>query len=304
MKNIAGVLQGTVTPGQCHEIASLSPTERDRVINKLMGEATTGRFVVRGLDQQAKLFFFIPVVFTPNDRETSLIANFHGAKQVADALARSGLGQHQQSVRLIPKIFEHEEVAHWSTGDLQTMVHMIMTLDEDKIRRFPKRGSAADAHESTPILSYLVGAVFCRSPTRPVLDVTDWSYVSAVAANLLALQDGGSELQRLPTVLRPMEYKEALIEGTISSVQSTRGFLQSESVDEEGERGECDGGMQIGPTNFIFAPSGSPCIYLDGVKTTAVFQMDTHRLGTEGVQRVMERLHDVASCRTNKNACH
>ncbi|MFD2274256.1 hypothetical protein ACFS07_33200 [Undibacterium arcticum] len=169
MKNIAGVLQGTVTPGQCHEIASLSPTERDRVINKLMGEATTGRFVVRGLDQQAKLFFFIPVVFTPNDRETSLIANFHGAKQVADALARSGLGQHQQSVRLIPKIFEHEEVAHWSTGDLQTMVHMIMTLDEDKIRRFPKRGSAADAHESTPILSYLVGAVFLSIANSPRL---------------------------------------------------------------------------------------------------------------------------------------
>ena len=289
VEKIASMLQGTVAPVQSKQIASLGDAERERAIDACVQEASNTVVDIRGQRHFAKLFF-MPVIFPPREIQSELTTKFSGASVLNKAIARAGLADNNQGVRLISKLFSHGEVSSWSTGKLNKVLRLIVG-DAEMQKANTANAQPSSSANDLPILTYLVGAVYTPYPAMPSLSMSDWSKASAIARNTLGLQDSTAQEMVMPLVLKPMEYKDALIEGTAGAVQMMASVIsESVSAVDEDDADVLSATVHTSSVDMDvnFTSAGDAVLEMNGDAVSVQFQLDRERLGRTGVDRVIQ----------------
>lgn len=220
--------------------------------------------------------FFIPVVFdTDHDTGNSLLQRFDGAAAVVNALGGSA---ENEGVRLVGRLFTHEEVGTWTTREMKSVVKALVTGKEGLLPKY-RPGNDAD-EEHIGVMAYLVGIMYSTEGTTLERLYRNWDRAERIIQLSIGMQinDRGNAMQ-LPRVIGPLPYQEALIVsiqyGLFSVVQGmasrTSGALE----------------VDIEPASASYL-----VINVSSHEWQSCFHLDYYRLGGDGIDRVMKLVYD------------
>lgn len=232
---------------------------------------------VNGVRVRAQIFF-IPVIFKPTDTMSSLGTHIAGSKLIANALSSYGGATSFQECSLVSRLIPHSEIMQLNTSGLTKLLKFILNLGKSNTGEL--KGSAQD-ESPLPTLNYLIGAVYSPIGESLTINFNHWDRVRNLACNLLAFQDGAPGEVNVPILLRPMSYQDAVIEGTLKTVEMLKTVIADDlevSDDHMQEKAQVD---------VFFNRRGEPSLVIRSNEISADVDLCIFRMGNAGVKRVI-----------------
>lgn len=246
-------------------LALMNEPHKSLAIKRLFDEACIKKV---GFENVHSTLFFVPIVFKPTEKETTLFSNFEGSSSLSKRLSRIVDKACGAEIVLFPRVLKHSEVGQFTVKTLNDILEHLTDVSVDQ--------EVTVQQSSVSTLAFLVGVAKGKSP------------VSYTELNTTTMKDmvrtfigfeTSIQFEQFPDVCGFYPYTESLVQGSIAVVNSFKIFVNSLSMEK---MNDCD--VRV---DFDLGQKNTKII-IDGEVAQGRFQLDDDRIGKDGISRVIK----------------